>query len=221
VRDSSQSVSGAIGELANESERIGAIVETITSIAGQTNLLALNAAIEAARAGHAGRGFAVVADEVRKLAAQAELAADDIVKMTGVVTSRVASTAQAMEASAARVGEIERVSRDIDGALTSIGVAAERTRDAAGAVTAAAHENAGAVANAVDGISSIAQTAEGHAATAQEVSASTGEQSAACQQMNSASAQLMEGSALLRELVKGLRTGDALDAEATPAAVGD
>jgi methyl-accepting chemotaxis protein len=65
VRDSSQAVSEAIRELAGKSAEIGAIVETITGIAGQTNLLALNAAIEAARAGEQGRGFAVVAEEVR------------------------------------------------------------------------------------------------------------------------------------------------------------
>jgi methyl-accepting chemotaxis protein len=104
---------------------INRFVQTVSSIADQTNLLALNAAIEAARAGTAGLGFAVVADEVRKLAASSHLAAQDIVQLTGVVTSRVASSARAMETSTARVAEIERVSRDIDDALSSISAAAE------------------------------------------------------------------------------------------------
>ena len=78
VRDSSQEVTRAIGELAGKSEQIGAIVQTITGIAEQTNLLALNAAIEAARAGDQGRGFAVVADEVRKLAEESQHAAHEI-----------------------------------------------------------------------------------------------------------------------------------------------
>ena len=96
---------------------INRFVASVGQIADQTNLLALNAAIEAARAGDAGRGFAVVADEVRKLAEQSQKAADDIVSMTGSVTARVTISARAMEASAGRVGEIERVSRDIDSAL--------------------------------------------------------------------------------------------------------
>jgi len=178
----------------------------VSRIAEQTDLLALNAAIEAARAGNAGRGFAVVADEVRKLAEQAQAAADDVVRLTGVVTARVATTTRAMEAGVLRVGEIERVSRDIDSALRTITAAAERTRDAATSVTQAAERNVDVVSTAARGVESIARTAEGHAAAAQEVSASTQEQSAACEQMSSASAQLLAGSTQLRQLVGGLKT---------------
>ena len=185
---------------------ISRFVATVGQIADQTNLLALNAAIEAARAGDAGRGFAVVADEVRKLAEQSQKAADDIVQMTGQVTSRVAASAKAMEASAGRVGEIERVSRDIDAALRSITDAAERTRVAAVGVTGAAEANSFAVISATSGLESIAKTAEEHAAAAEQVNASTQEQSAACEQMTSASNVLLAGSTQLRELVGGLRT---------------
>ena len=185
---------------------INRFVGSVSRIAEQTNLLALNAAIEAARAGQAGRGFAVVADEVRKLAEQAQSAADDIVKMTGIVTARVGSTTQAMQSGVARVGEIERVSRDLDEALTTITAAAERTRLAAHGVTAAAAENSASAEQAASGLNSIARTAEAHAATAEEVSASTEEQSAACEEMSSASSQLLAGSQQLRELVGGLKT---------------
>lgn len=185
---------------------INRFVASVGQIADQTNLLALNAAIEAARAGDAGRGFAVVADEVRKLAEQSQKAADDIVHMTGIVTSRVSTSTHAMEASAGRVVEIERVSRDIDIALRSITDAAERTRVAAVGVTGAAMANADAVTLAATSLESIAKTAEGHAAAAEQVNASTQEQSAACEQMTSASNVLLAGSTQLRELVGGLRT---------------
>jgi methyl-accepting chemotaxis protein len=185
---------------------ISQFVATVGQIADQTNLLALNAAIEAARAGDAGRGFAVVADEVRKLAEQSQKAADDIVQMTGHVTTRVAISARAMEASAVSVSEIERVSRDIDSALRVITDAAERTRVAAVGVTGAAEANAFAVTSAASGLESIARTAEQHAAAAEQVNASTQEQSAACEQMTSASNVLLAGSTQLRELVGGLKT---------------
>jgi methyl-accepting chemotaxis protein len=186
---------------------INRFVQTVSSIADQTNLLALNAAIEAARAGDAGRGFAVVADEVRKLAESSHVAAQDIVHLTGQVTSRVAHSARAMETSTARVAEIERVSRDIDEALTSITVAAEKTRVAASGVSDAAEANLVAAQSAVADVQAIARTAESHAAAAQQVNAATEEQSAACEEMTSASHQLLEGSTQLRQLVAGLRTG--------------
>ena len=207
VRATVQKAGAEVVALDRTAEGINKFVGSVSRIAEQTNLLALNAAIEAARAGQAGRGFAVVADEVRKLAEQAQAAADDVVHLTGAVTARVKSTALAMEIGVARVGEIERVSRDIDSALAIIGAAAERTRGAARTVSSEAEQNMDIVKTAANGVSSIAKTAEGHAAAAQQVSASTEEQSAACEQMSSASGHLLQGSTRLRELVGGLKTG--------------
>jgi len=205
VRSTVQDAAREVVALNSTAEDINRFVATVSRIAEQTDLLALNAAIEAARAGNAGRGFAVVADEVRKLAEQAQVAAEDVVQLTQLVTARVSSTTRAMEAGVANVGEIESVSRNIDSALDTITTAAERTRTAAGEVAMRAERNAAIVANAVDGVQSIAKTAEGHAAAAQQVSAATQEQSAACEQMSSASTQLMHGSEQLRELVGALK----------------
>jgi aerotaxis receptor len=68
--------------LAERSDSINEVVNSISGIAEQTNLLALNAAIESARAGEAGRGFAVVADEVRALAIRTQNATQSIHSMT-------------------------------------------------------------------------------------------------------------------------------------------
>jgi methyl-accepting chemotaxis protein len=73
-----QEVGRAVNELSEMMDKVGGIVDVITSIAGQTNLLALNAAIEAARAGEAGKGFSVVSEEIRKLAEGSSSAAKEI-----------------------------------------------------------------------------------------------------------------------------------------------
>jgi methyl-accepting chemotaxis protein len=206
VKGSVEQATGEVIALNSTVADINSFVRTVSSIADQTNLLALNAAIEAARAGDAGRGFAVVAEEVRKLAASSQLAADDIVQLTGVVTARVTSSARAMETSTARVAEIERVSRDIDEALSTISHAAEKTRVAASGVSSAVLANVEAAQLAAADVQAIARTAESHASAAQQVNASTQEQSAACEEMTSASHHLLEGSTQLKSLVSGLRT---------------
>jgi methyl-accepting chemotaxis protein len=89
--------------LGQGSQEIGAIVETIETIARQTNLLALNAAIEAARAGEAGRGFAVVAGEVRALAARTTQATHDISERIAGVQQAVQHLVEKMHASAEEV----------------------------------------------------------------------------------------------------------------------
>ena len=209
VKASVEHAAGEVIELNATTTEIHGFVAMVAKIADQTNLLALNAAIEAARAGVHGRGFAVVADEVRKLAAQAQRAADDILQVTEIVTERVTASSRAMETSASRVVEIERLSGEIDEALRSIGGAAERTRVAAEGVADAATTNVEAVHGAASSIAAIARAAEGHATAAEQVNASTQEQSAACEQMSSASNLLIDGSTQLRQVVAVLRTAAA------------
>ena len=207
VRTIVEQAAAQVRELNTSASEINKFVVSVGRIAEQTNLLSLNAAIEAARAGEAGRGFGVVAGEVRKLADQTQAAADDVVKMTDGVTTRVLATSKAMEQGVTQVGEIERVSRELDSALSTILAAAERTSAAAATVTTAATENARAVDSAAANLGLVARTAESHATAAMQVSASTEEQSAACEQMSMASTQLFHGSHSRDESV-GSKTAD-------------
>jgi hypothetical protein len=84
----------AMEGISESSKRIGEIIHVIEGVAFQTNILALNAAVEAARAGESGRGFAVVASEVRTLAHRTADAAQEIAKLIGESSTRVAAGSQ-------------------------------------------------------------------------------------------------------------------------------
>lgn len=193
---------------------VSSFVRTVNDIAEQTNLLGLNAAIEAARAGEEGRGFAVVADQVRKLAMQAREGAENVATITRTITQRVNSTAAAMQAGATHVEEIERVAHAVDGALTTIVHAAERTRVAAERVTGLAEGNASAAVDAATGIAAVAETAVVHAETAEGVRAATAQQESACRMVAEATERLTGSAGELRSLVGGLRVAP-VDAEAS------
>jgi len=92
-----ETASATIGTLAEKTDGIGMVLDTIRAIAEQTNLLALNAAIEAARAGETGRGFAVVADEVRSLAQRTQSSTGDIQALVEDLQAEAKNAVESMD----------------------------------------------------------------------------------------------------------------------------
>lgn len=109
-----------VNELAEETDKIGLIVQTIDDIAAQTNLLALNAAIEAARAGEAGKGFAVVADEVRALAQRTSTSTSKIESMVSKIQSDAKEANDSMTVSVDNMKELELKAGSVEGLLQEI-----------------------------------------------------------------------------------------------------
>jgi len=201
VEDSAQ----LVGKLGERSQEIGAIVDTISGIAGQTNLLALNAAIEAARAGEQGRGFAVVAEEVRKLAEQSQEAAKKIAELISEVRQ---DTDRAVAAMNDGTREVKTGTKVVDAAgksfadiVSLIGAVADQVNDISAAIeqmTASSHHIVGSIKD----INKISQESSDHT---QSVSAATEEQLASMEEIASSSQALAKMAEELQRVVANFK----------------
>jgi methyl-accepting chemotaxis protein len=201
VRDSSAAVSEAIRALAEKSERIGAIVQTITGIAEQTNLLALNAAIEAARAGDQGRGFAVVAEEVRKLAEDSQHAAQEISVLIGAIQHETSNTVQVVEDGAKRTQDSAAVVEQTREAFVQIGSSVDDMTARIEQIAAVSELIAESAQSMQDSIAEVAAVAEQSSASTEEVSASTEQTSASAQEISASAHELSGNAETLNQLV--------------------
>jgi hypothetical protein len=152
----------SVGRLAENSARIGGVVNLISKIASQTNLLALNATIEAARAGESGRGFAVVASEVKGLATQTGQATNEIGGQIEVVQSATKEVTTVILGIVERIEEINRISTAV---ASSVSEQSQATQNIAANVQRLATGTRQVSAS----IESVKTTADGTGAAAQDV----------------------------------------------------
>ncbi|MFV3403703.1 methyl-accepting chemotaxis protein [Pseudomonas sp. NY15463] len=132
LEGSMQQAAEGIQALDTQSKVIGAIIKTISDIAGQTNLLALNAAIEAARAGEQGRGFAVVADEVRQLASRTSSATEEIAKVVQQNEQLAQAAVDIIDTSKRQAEQGLALAADTGGVIVEIQEGAKKVVDAVG-----------------------------------------------------------------------------------------
>ena len=170
-----------VESLAAQAQKIGDVIDLITTIAEQTNLLALNATIEAARAGDAGKGFAVVASEVKSLANQTAKATEEIAGQIKAIQDQTASTVQTMGTINEKIASVTEVSSAVAAAVEeqnaatqeigrNVQQAAQGTQEVTSnihGVDEAARETGGAAADMLSASSELAEQAEGLKAAVQ------------------------------------------------------
>lgn len=181
-----------IQQLAERSEEIGQISDTIAGIAGETNLLSLNAAIEAARAGEAGRGFAVVSEEVRKLAEESATASQQIAELIKRIQSETEHAVVRMEQGTSVVKNGQVVMDEAGDAFEKISKAVTDLTLHADGIFKDAQNSANMASHLVSVMEALDSSGRSVSAETESVSAATEEQAASMDEIANASNKLSD-----------------------------
>ena len=190
IAQSVMEASNVIKQLAERSEEIGQISDTIAGIAGETNLLSLNAAIEAARAGEAGRGFAVVSEEVRKLAEESATASQKIAELIRRIQEETDQAVVRMEHGTEVVKNGQIVMDDAGRAFENISTAVSDLTAHAEGILKDARMSTQKANHLVNVMEALDESGRSVSAETESVSAATEEQAASMDEIANASSQL-------------------------------
>ncbi|WP_251862505.1 methyl-accepting chemotaxis protein [Clostridium sp. Marseille-Q2269] len=199
---SNKELADKINILAESSNKISIITDTIQSITEQTSLLALNASIESARAGEAGKGFAVVAEEVRNLAEQSSISASEIENVVHNINKEVRDILDKMK----ETMELEKDTNDkvniTDDTFNTIKESIDKLEKSIKNVNESQqiiYNNKNDILNKINEASSVSEEI---AATTEEITASAEEQAAGLKEVVGSAEKLNSYSDELDLLVK-------------------
>lgn len=161
IHQTVKSFMSTVDELGKNSADILDIVNIINNISEQTNLLSLNATIEAARAAEHGKGFAVVAEEVRDLARRitpaTERITENISSMITIVEKTQQETSQILEYSEDTNSVVKRTTESFSSLISDFEIADDQLMKIAAAIEELSTNNSESTTK-VNEINSLSQS---------------------------------------------------------------